>query len=170
MNNELNLKNLYQNFQPDWRLIWKLVQKLTSQHGYMHCSHDNFFSNLACANKILRQTLSNYFPNFPSSSFFLRSKALMEWWIQARKPTLTDMKIHLGFRAYRRGQLSKINISKVVWLFNITSFFIPMKMCCLKLRLALVSCQYLDYSMNGSHLRQCLKSWVNLLGKDYQHF
>ena len=120
-----------------------------------------FFSSLACANKVSCQTLSNYFPNFPWSSFFLGLKSLMEWWRQAWKPTLTDIEIHLGFHTYMWGPVFKI-ISKVVWLYNITSFFIPMKMCYLELRLALVSCHYLDFSMN---LKQCLKSWVYLLGK-----
>ena len=107
---------MYQNFHPDWRLIWKWVQKLTSQHGLFTVRMKTFFSSLACANKVSCQTLSNYFPNFPWSSFFLGLKSLMEWWRQAWKPTLTDMKIHLGFRAYSLGgQFSKLNISKVVW-------------------------------------------------------
>ena len=55
------------------------------------------------------------------------------------------------------------------WFDKSTSFFSPMKIWCFEPHLALVSCQHLHFSRNGSHLqKKCPKGWVSPLSKDAQ--
>ena len=59
------------------------------------------------------------------------------------------------------------------WFDKSTSFFLPMKIWCFELHLALVSCQYPDFSRNGSHLKKSFRKveflhWVKLV--NFHHF
>ena len=62
------------------------------------------------------------------------------------------MEIHLGFHYAQDEATCQIWISQK-WFDKSTSFFLPLKIWCFELRLALVSCRNLQFLWNGSHLK-----------------
>ena len=96
---------------------------------------------------------------------------ILVWlYVLSLKPRLM-MEIHLGFRAYRTGPIFALNVSKVVRVIKKLLFSYANLV--FRASSFIVSCRYLDFSKNGSHLKKSVRK-VEFIRRaklvSFQHF